>query len=108
MENLCCRSRLYHLHIIISTQLQETLNARRRVLGTLPLVTMGQHQGKATVTAPFGLTRRDELVNNNLGTIGKVTELSLPDGEYIGLGGRVAILECHYSLFGEYRINHCE
>lgn len=56
-------------------------------------VAMGQHHDQATLPHPLGLTTGDELVNDALGSVGKVTKLSLPAHQGIGVGHGVAQLE---------------
>src|SRR5690606_1441453 len=63
VKNLGAVGRLYDLNIVVRAQLKETLDACRRVLGALAFVAVRQHHDKAALTAPFGLARRDELID---------------------------------------------
>ena len=44
------------------------------MFGSLPLITVRQEQGQAAQPAPLCLTRTDELVYDDLGTIREITE----------------------------------
>ena len=60
---------------------------------TLALVAVWQEQRKPAQSTPLSLARTDELVDNDLGTVSKVTELGFPDNQRVGRRCRVAILE---------------
>lgn len=63
---------------MVVAQLQEALKASTRVLRSLSIIAMGQAHDQATPLQPFPLPRSDELVDDTLGVVGKVAELSLP------------------------------
>jgi len=64
--------------IILVTHLQKSLHSGWRVLGTVTIVAMGQKHDETISNIPFRLSRDNELINNNLCAIGKVSKLSLP------------------------------
>src|SRR3546814_1822129 len=47
VEDLCAVGRLNDLHVVVGAQLEETLDAGRRVLGALAFVAVRQHQRQA-------------------------------------------------------------
>ena len=63
------------------------------MLRALTIVTVGQGHDETGSLHPLGLTRGDELIDDTLGVVGKVTKLSLPHDKSVGRGQRVAILE---------------
>ena len=79
MENLCRRGWNHHLHIVLSTELQKTLQTRRGVLRPLPFKSVGQHHSQARKARPLVLTTGNKLINHHLSTIGKVTKLGFPN-----------------------------
>lgn len=74
-------------------KLQPPFHSSRRVLRTLAIVTVGQSEDKAGTLQPLGFTSSDELVNDTLRIVGKVTKLSLPHDKSIGRGQRVTVFE---------------
>lgn len=74
-------------------QLQPTLHTSRRVLRALTIVTVRKRDNQTRTLQPLDFTRGDELINDTLGVVGKVTELSLPHDEGVGRGQRVTVLE---------------
>ena len=99
MEHLCRRGRNTDLNILLGTQLQIALEPGRRVFRSLPLHTMRQKHDQATQAVPFLFTRTDELVDDNLGIVGEITELRLPDHQCIRVGRCIAVLKGQYRLF---------
>lgn len=69
---------------VLVTELQEALHTSRRVLRTLTIVTVRHGHDETGTLEPLDLTGSDELVNDTLGIVGKVTELGLPDNESVG------------------------
>src|SRR5450830_541956 len=99
MKYLASRRRLYHLHIGVSTQLDKPFQTRRTVFWTLTLIAVRQHERDAVDTTPLHFTRSDELVNYDLGPIGKVAELCFPDHQCIGIVRRVAVFISEHCFF---------
>src|SRR5690625_316744 len=87
------------MSMLFGTRLQEALNARRCMFGALPFVPVGEQDRQAAQTTPLVLTTGDELVDNYLGTIGKIAELRFPDYQTFGGGGGVAILKREHRFF---------
>ena len=63
------------------------------MLGPLAFVAVRQKQGQAAQTAPFRFTAADELINDHLRSVGKVTELGFPNNQCTGLSGGIAIFK---------------
>ena len=57
---------------------QEALDARAGMLGTLAFVAVRQQQHQAAGLAPLGFGAGDELVDHDLRAVGEVAELRLP------------------------------
>ena len=57
------------------------------------LVAVGQQHDQVTLADPLALTAADELVNDALRRVRKVSELSLPDHQRIRVRDRVAQLK---------------
>ena len=62
---------------------------------------MREEQHQLAALLPLFLRRRDELIDDDLGTVGEVAELSLPQHEGVGSGRRVAVLEPEHRVLGE-------
>lgn len=78
---------------LLIAKLQPTLHSTGGVLRTLTIVTVGQGNNKTRALQPLGLSSSDELINDTLSVVGKVTELSLPHDEGVGGGQGVTVLE---------------
>mmetsp|Transcript_838 Transcript_838/g.1138 ORF Transcript_838/g.1138 Transcript_838/m.1138 type:complete len:1008 (-) Transcript_838:79-3102(-) len=70
---------------VFVTHLEETLKTGTRVLRALTIIPVRQHAYKTTLTEPLGLTGAQELIKDNLGAVGEVTELGLPHDERVGV-----------------------
>jgi hypothetical protein len=81
-----------HARLLVA-KLQPALHTTGRVLRTLTIVTVGHGDNQAGTLQPLGFTGGDELINDTLSVVGKVTELSLPHHKGVGGGERVAVLE---------------
>ena len=64
---------------VLVWHLQEAFHARWRVLGALPFIAVGQEHHEPRLPQPLLLSRRDELVDDNLGGVAKVPKLRLPN-----------------------------
>src|SRR5882757_6270937 len=69
-------------------------------------ITMRQKQRETAETLPLRLTRADELIDDDLGAVGKVTVLPFPNHERIRLGGGIAVLKAHHRFLGQNGIDH--
>src|SRR6185295_19809648 len=76
------------------------------MLRSLPLISVRQQADETRHAQPFALARRDELVEQHLRTVGKITELGFPQCESAWLGGGIAVLETEDGLLGEHRIEY--
>ena len=97
-----------HLDVVLGAELQEALEARRRMLRALALVAVRQEHREAAHALPLGFARGDELVDHDLRAVHEVAELRLPDHQLEGLRGRVAVLEAEHRLLGEQRVDDDE
>src|SRR5215471_1583708 len=80
-------------------QLQIALYARTRVLRPLPFISMRQQNNNTAQQPPLVLTRRDELVDNDLRAIGEIAKLRLPYHQRLRIIAAVAVLETKHSGF---------
>ena len=62
---------------------------------------MRQQHNETRLPYPFGLTAGDELVNDALGGVGEVAELSFPDHQRVRVRHRVSQLEAQDSVLAE-------
>mmetsp|Transcript_21665 Transcript_21665/g.84340 ORF Transcript_21665/g.84340 Transcript_21665/m.84340 type:complete len:844 (+) Transcript_21665:834-3365(+) len=108
MEDLAGRGRLHDLHVVVRGQLHEALQAGRAVLGALAFIAVRQHHHEAIGAAPLHFTRRDELVDDDLGAVDEVAELGFPDGQRVRLGGGIAVLKAQHRFFGQDGVDHGE
>lgn len=93
---------------ILVAQLEVALQTAGRVLRALTIITVGQGHDEASSLHPLGLARGDELINDALGVVGKVTELGLPHDEGVGGGQRVTILETESTKLAQGRVGDDE
>lgn len=92
----------------IVTQLQESLHSSRRVLWSLTIVTVRQVEHQTRSLQPFPLSGSDELIDDTLSIVGKVTELRLPDSQAVGRDQRVTQFETKGTEFGQVGVGDCE
>lgn len=97
--NLSRSGRHANLHILLGAELQITLQTRGGVLRTLSFIAVRQQHHQTAHTAPLLLTGGDELVDDDLRTVGEVTELRFPDGQGAGFCGGVAVFEGQNRFF---------
>ena len=96
-----CRRRLADGESVLGAQLQPAFDACRAVVRALPLETMGQQHHHTGLLVPFRLPGDNELVGNDLGSVGEVTELRLPQDQGVRSGYGVAILKTHGRVLTE-------
>ena len=60
---------------------------------------MRQKHRQATESTPLRLARTNKLIDENLRTVGEITELPFPYDKSIGFGARVTVFETEYGLF---------
>lgn len=85
---------------MIITQLQETLNSSTGMLRALTIITVGEVNNQTGTLQPFPFASRNELVNDTLGVVGKVTELRFPDGQTFRRDKRVSKFKTEGTEFG--------
>ena len=90
------------LHVVLGIELEKALQPRRGMLRPLPLIAMRQQADEAGHAQPLALARADELVEIDLGAIGEIAELRLPQGQAVGVGQAVAVFVAEHALFGEH------
>lgn len=69
---------------------------------------MRQKHHEAIFHIPLGFPRANELVNDDLGPVGEITELCLPQHQGVGMGLCVAELVTKNSELGQVRIGSHE
>lgn len=90
------------------TQLKESLQSGGGVLRTIAVIAVRQEHDQSILNVPLGLSRDDFSINHNLGSIGKISELSFPEAESVGVGLGVTILESKDSVLGQVRASSDE
>lgn len=93
--------------ILVSEQ-QVSLNSSGRMLGTLSIVSVGQRQNQAGSLRPLGLGGGNELINDDLGSVGEVTKLSLPDDKGLRRSQGVTVLKAHDTVLGKMGVGDGE
>lgn len=91
---------------VLVGKLEVALNTSRRMLRTLTIITVGQRHDKAGTLHPLDLTRGDELVDDALRVVGKVTKLRLPHDEGVGGGQRIAVFEAKGTKLAQRRVGN--
>ena len=99
MEHLRRSRGIHDLHVVISAEREEAFETATRVLRTLTFVAVRQEHHESTRAFPLRFTTRNELINQYLTTVGKVTELRFPDDEHARIAKRIAIFEAEDSAF---------
>jgi hypothetical protein len=66
---------------VIVHELQEPLQASRRMLGALAVISMWQQKNQARPLGPFVLAAHDEIIDDVLRNIGKVSKLCFPQNK---------------------------
>jgi len=86
------------------TQLKESFNTATWVLWSSTIVTMGQEHDEPVLYVPLCFSSGNELVNHDLGTVSKVTKLSLPENKCVGVCSRISIFKPKNCKFWKVRI----
>ena len=92
---------LADLHVVFGGELQEAFESRARMLRSLAFVAVGQQHHDSRREIPFVLASADELIDDHLGAVGKISELSFPEDKRIGKIAAEAELEPHDGGFRE-------
>src|SRR6266851_1447678 len=96
------------LHIVFAAELEETLEPRRGMFRPLPLPAMRQEKHEARHAQPLRFAGADELVDNDLGAVGEIAELRLPQDQGAWLGEAVAIFETEHGRLGKRAVDDLE
>ena len=104
MEKLGRGGRVNDLHVLVTAKLQITFNAGAGMLRSLTFVAMRQKHGQGAAAIPLGQATGNKLIDDNLGAVGKITELGFPDGQIIWGLHRVAVLKAKYCKLGEHAV----
>src|SRR6185312_13892975 len=78
------------------------------MFGTLAFVTVRQKHDEAAHAKPLGLTRSDELIDDDLRAVGEVAKLRFPERERLGLGRRIAVFEPEHRFFRQQGVDDLE
>ncbi|QTK80393.1 hypothetical protein AT6N2_C2847 [Agrobacterium tumefaciens] len=105
VEVVCRRRAVGNLHVVFGAHLQPALQTGGRVFRTLTFVAMRQKADQTGHAKPLAFTRRDELVEHDLSTVGEVAELGFPERQRIRTGQRVTIFETEDRLFRKHRVD---
>src|SRR5579885_3120491 len=95
---------LADLDVVFGSELQVTLDAGARMLGSLAFVAMRQEEDDAGGEIPFVLAGADELINDDLRAVCEIAELGLPEHKGFGIVAAEAVLEAEAAGLGEGRI----
>mmetsp|Transcript_8973 Transcript_8973/g.15205 ORF Transcript_8973/g.15205 Transcript_8973/m.15205 type:complete len:223 (+) Transcript_8973:754-1422(+) len=94
-----------HILIIIK-RLQESLHAATRMLSALAVITMRKKHNHSTLSVPFVFTRCNELINHDLSSVDKISELGFPKNKRIRILERVAMLKSQHGKLRQNGIAH--
>jgi len=86
---------------VIVTELQESLDSARAMFRSLAVHSMRQVHDNSRGLAPLGLGTGDEVVDHDLRTVCKVSELGLPNDQGILVGDRVSVFEAEDSVLAQ-------
>lgn len=90
------------------TELEESLHSAGTVLGSLSIVTVGHAHDQAGSLEPFDLSRSDELINDTLRVVGKVTELCFPHDQGGWGRKRVTVFETEDTVLAQTGVSDDE
>ena len=93
------RSAVDYLHIVIGTKSQETFNTCRSMFRSLSFMSVGQHQYNTVHALPFSFWRSNELINNYLRTVSKISKLRFPDCKRVWRSIGIAVFKTKNTIF---------
>ena len=96
------------LHVVVRAKLEIAFHAGAGVFRARPFIAVGQHQHHAVFLAPFGLRGRNELVHNNLCSVGEVPELGLPHDQSVRAVQCVAVFKAQHGGFRQRGVVNAE
>ena len=97
VEVLRRRGGVDDLHVLLGGEQQPALDARARMLRPLALEAVGQQDDEAAQPVPLVLGAGDELVDDHLGRVDEIAELSLPEHESVRVVQTEAVLEAEHA-----------
>jgi len=90
------------------TQLKETFQSGRRVLGTIAIVAVRQEHDKSILNIPFRFSRDDFGVDHNLSSVSEISELGFPKAESVRVSLGISIFESKYGVLRQVRSSRNE
>ena len=108
VEVLGRRREVADLDIVLGAQLQIAFDAGRGVLRPLPFVAVREEHHQAAAAVPLRFAGRDELIDDDLGAVGEVAELGLPEHEGLWVVEGVTVLEPEHRRFAEEAVEDVE
>ena len=102
------RGGLANLDVVARRKLKVSLNARARMLRTLPFVSVRKKHHDAGEQIPFVFACRDELVDDDLRAVGEITELRFPQNERFGIIAAESVFKAQNGRLGKRRIVNLE
>ena len=78
------------------------------MLRTLPFIAVREQQHQTADLAPFLLGGRKELVDHDLGAVGEIAKLRLPQRERPRIGDAEAVFKAQDGEFAERTVYHIE
>src|SRR5262245_3393981 len=93
--------RIDDLDVVLRGELEKTLQARAGMLRSHSLESVGQKQNDRTQPVPFVLCAGDELINDHLSGVDKITELGLPENQAVRTIETVTVLKTQNSYLRE-------
>mmetsp|Transcript_52822 Transcript_52822/g.53221 ORF Transcript_52822/g.53221 Transcript_52822/m.53221 type:complete len:332 (-) Transcript_52822:1055-2050(-) len=90
---------LWNVMRILIHHLEESFQATTRVFGPLTVVPVREEHDQPALSHPLVLTRRNELINHNLGTVAKISKLGLPNHQRVGVFEAVPQFKADYPKF---------
>src|SRR5213594_4104101 len=101
MKILRRRARIADLQVVLSAQRQEALEPGAGVFGALAFVTVGEQQYEIARLTPLCFGAGNEIVNDDLGCVGEVSELGFPENKCERIRAAVAKLKTENCRFRE-------
>src|SRR5205823_6980969 len=94
--------------VALRGKLQEPFKPRARMFRAAALIGVGKKKGEPRRLTPFGKSRDDELVDDDLRAIREIAELRLPADQCIRCIGTVAVLEPERRILRQWAVVQLE
>src|SRR5205085_3226474 len=88
---------LANLEIVACGQLQVTLDASAGVLWSLAFVAVREKHDDAGEQSPLVFTSADELVENRLSDVGKISKLRFPQNQCFRIIASIAVFKAEHA-----------